>query len=265
MMAKQTEVAMRGKDNLSAVTKISNLSEAGPTAAVSAPEDDVDGRQAARALQSLQKLVFLKIILVDIGISLGDVVTDLVQGLSLIFEADWGLAPSAHYGALVLLTCWLPGPLTLLHLSLHHRSLGWLPYQGLTGVLLALLALLLFPLLPTLLYVGVLLRKRRLPDSREEQGPSELEKRAREVKAIAGVTESPLQVVVLGLLMLKGTVVFPWSQEVSSSCIEDDLGRRLCLPSIPMVSIFFSLASILKVITLTSVLLSHFLSRPCLT
>ena len=47
--------------------------------------------------------------------------------------------------------------------------------------------------------------------------------------------------------MLKGVLVFPWSQEVSSYCIEDDLGRRLCLPSIPMVSIFFSLASMLKV------------------
>ena len=66
------------------------------------------------------------------------------------------------------------------------------------------------------------------------------------MKAIAGVTESPIQVVLLGFLMLKGVLVFPWNKEVSSTCIEDDLGRRLCLPSIPMVSIAFSLASILK-------------------
>ena len=260
MVAKQTEVAMKGKDNLSAVTEVSNLSEAGPNPAVSEPEDGVDGREAARALQSLQKLAFLKILLVDIGISLGDVVTDLVQGLSLIFESDWDLAPTAHYGVLVLLTCWLPGPLTILHLSLHHRSLAWLPCQGLPGVLLVLLVLLLFPLLPTLLYVGVILSKRRLPDTREEQGPSEIEKRAREVKAITGVTESPLQVVLLGLLMLKGAVVFPWSEQVSTSCIEDDLGRRLCLPSIPMVSIFFSMASILKVILLIFMDRAHTLS-----
>ena len=66
------------------------------------------------------------------------------------------------------------------------------------------------------------------------------------MKAIAGVTESPIQVVLLGFLMLKGVLVFPWNKEVSSTCIEDELGRRLCLPSIPMVSIAFSLASILK-------------------
>ena len=246
-MAKHTEVAIKGKDNLSAVTKISNLSEAGPNPSITAPEDDVDGREAARVLHSLQKLTFLKIIFLDIGISLGDVVTDLLQGLSLILEPDWSLAPTADYGVLVLLTCWLPGPLTILHLCLHHRSLAWLPYRGLPGLLLLPLLLLLFPLLPTLLYVGVLLSKRRLPHSREEQGPSELEKRAREMKAITGVTESPLQVVVLGFLMLKGVLVFPWSEEVSSYCIEDELGRRLCLPSIPMVSIFFSLASMLKV------------------
>ena len=120
MMAKQTEVTVRGRDNLSAVTKISNLSEAGPDPPLKEdPEEEVDGREAARALQTLQKLAFLKIIFLDIGISLGDVVTDLVQGLSLIFEGDWGLAPTAHYGAMVVLTCWLPGPLTLLHLCLH--------------------------------------------------------------------------------------------------------------------------------------------------
>ena len=94
-MAKQTEVAIRGKDNLSAVTMISNLSEAG-----SGPPllDDVDGREAARALQSLQKLSFLKIVFLDIGISLGDVVTDLLQGISLIFESDWSLAATGPYG-----------------------------------------------------------------------------------------------------------------------------------------------------------------------
>ena len=101
---------------------------------------------------------------------------------------------------------------------------------------MAALGLLLFPLLPTLLYIGVLLSNH----------PVVWEKRAKEVKAIAGVTESPIQIVLLGFLMLKGVLVFPWSEEVSSTCIEDELGRRLCLPSLPMVSMTFSVASILK-------------------
>ena len=229
---KETEVTIGGKDNLSGITKVSNLSEVGPRP----PEEEVDGVETTRALRSLQKLAFLKIILIDIGISLGDVVTDVVQGMSLIFEANWGIASTSNYGVLVLLTCWLPGPLTLLHLCLHHRGLTWSPIDGVPTLFLAFISLLVFPLVPTFLYVCVLL----------SQTPSYWEKKAREVKAITGVTESPIQIILLGFLMLKGILVFPWSEEVSNSCIEDELGRRLCLPSIPMVSITFSLASILK-------------------
>ena len=230
---RETEVSIGGKDNLSGVTKVSNLSEVGPRP----PEEDVDGVEATKALRSLQKLTFLKIILIDIGISLGDVVTDFVQGLSLIFESDWSLAPTANYGILVISTCWIPGPLTLLHLCLHHRGLSWSPFGVTSTLLLTLICLLFFPILPTFLFIGVLLSKDH----------SILERRAREVKAITGVTESPIQVVLLGFLMLKGVLVFPWSEEVTTStCIEDELGRRLCLPSIPMVSMAFSLASILK-------------------
>ena len=229
---KETEVTIGGKDNLSGITKVSNLSEVGPKL----PEEDVDGKDAARALQSLQRLAFLKIFVIDIGLSLGDVVTDMVQGLSLIYEADWSLSTTTNYGILVLATCWLPGPLVLLHLCLHNKGLKWSPYGVVPSILLSLLCLLLFPLLPTILYVAVLI----------SQDPFQWERKAREVKAIAGVTESPLQVVILGFLMLKGVLVFPWNKEVSSTCIEDELGRRLCLPSIPMVSLAFSLASILK-------------------
>ena len=49
--------------------------------------------------------------------------------------------------------------------------------------------------------VGVLLFK----------SPSNWEKRAREVKAITGVTESPVQIILLGFLMLKGVLLFPFA------------------------------------------------------
>ena len=56
---------------------------------------------------------------------------------------------------------------------------------------------------------------------------SEFQQKANEVKAVTGVIESPLQMVVMGLLMLKGIIVFPWNREISSSCIQDDLGRKV--------------------------------------
>lgn len=195
----------------------------------------------ARVLHAIQKLTFLKIIFLDIGISLGNVGTDMAQGLSMILQPDWSLAPTAHYGMIVLLICWLPAPLNIIHLSHQQRSLAWLPYRGLPGLFLLSLLLLIFPILPTLLYVGVLLTTFQ-------------EKRAREVKAITGVIESPLQLVMMGYLMLKGILLFPLSHEVSNFCIEDVLDRRLCLPSIPTLSIFFSLASILKVLILPAII-----------
>ena len=229
---RDTEVSIEGKDNFSVITKVSNLSDVGPKL----QEEEVDGREAAKALQSLQRLSFLKIFVIDIGLSLGDVVTDIVQGLSLIYDADWAISSTASYGILVLVTCWIPGPLVLLHLCLHHKGLKWSPFGVIPSIFFSLLCLLLFPLLPTVLYVAVII----YPDS------IQWEKTAREIKAVCGVTESPLQVVILGFLMLKGVLVFPWNKEVSSTCIEDELGRSLCLPSIPMVSAAFSLASILK-------------------
>ena len=77
-MAKKTEVTVKGRDNTSAVTKISNLSNTTDqieTESVFEDEDETDGNNLSTTLQSLKKLMFLKIILVDIGISAGDVVT----------------------------------------------------------------------------------------------------------------------------------------------------------------------------------------------
>ena len=77
--------------------------------------DEVDGL-TEDVLKPIVKLVFLKILLVDIGISLGDVVTDLLQGLSLVFDGDWNIQWSTyHYGLGVLGVMWLPGLVTLLH------------------------------------------------------------------------------------------------------------------------------------------------------
>ncbi len=83
--------------------------------------------------------------------------------------------------------------------------------------------------MPTLLYIGVLITKHRLYTSKEILLASEHQQTANHVKSITGVIESPLQIVVMGMLMMKGLVVFPWNQEVSSACIEDELERKVTL------------------------------------
>ena len=224
------QVEIKGKDNMSTVTKVSSLSDMHSAEPCAEEEDEVDGKEIQQALQSIKKLMFLKIILLDIGISLGDVVTDILQGLSLIFDENWKISPTGDYGMIVLLTCWLPGPVMLLHMGLHQASFPWLHHKGtLSLVFLSLLMLLFFPLVPTLLYIGVLISKHRLYTRKEMLLSSEHEQRANQVKSITGVIESPLQIVVMGMLMLKGVVVFPWNQEVSSACIEDELERKVTL------------------------------------
>ena len=215
---------------MSAVTKISNLSNTTDqieTESVIEDEDETDGNNLSTTLQSLKKLMFLKIILVDIGISTGDVVTDLLQGLSLIFDEDWNISGTSTYGILVLITCWLPGPIAIIHLcaTRYHQVIKH--QSALCLIVMGLGVVLFFPFIPSLLYVAVFLKKQRLSSAGEMLAYSEFHQTADEVKAMTGVIESPLQMVVMGLLMLKGVIVFPWNREISSSCIQDDLGRKV--------------------------------------
>ena len=191
-------------------------------------DENVDGREINPVLKSIQKLNFLKILLIDIGISLFDVITDLLLGLSLIFDEHWKVSSTYQYGLLILLTCWLPGPVTLIHFGCSHRMSSW-PSQWLGIARLILNSLLLhlfFPLLPTLLYLGVLLNTQKGTDLTTN---CELEKRAKLFNSVTVMLESPLQVVVLCFLMLKGVIKLPWNKQVSTACIEDALGRKVCI------------------------------------
>ena len=77
--------------------------------------DEVDGR-SEDLLRNVTKLHFLKIIFIDIGVSLGDVVTDFVQGVNLIFDDNWNILwLTFHYGLLVLIITWIPIIPILIH------------------------------------------------------------------------------------------------------------------------------------------------------
>ena len=223
--------------------------------------DEVDGL-AEDVLRPLVKLVFLKILLVDIGISLGDVVTDLLQGLSLVFDQDWNVQWNTyHYGLGVLGVMWLPGLVALLHHASGEARYTLLPVgrHWLVTFSMAILVFLCFPLLPTFFYFRVLTAKKRFRTSYEKLLFLELEAKTNELKAIAGAIESPLELILLLWLLLRGILRLPWDQPLASSCVEDSLGRVACLPSLPVASIIFSLLSILK--TLFDLNISPLLSR----
>ena len=207
--------------------------------------DEVDGR-AEEIMKPLVKLHFLKILLIDIGISLGDVGTDIAQGMNLIFDSEWEIQWTTFpYGLIVLGLVWLPG----IPIFIHIVSFKSFEYFGVSqeSRLLKVLSFFLFiPFIPTLMYVKMLLMKNRLKSSKEKQYFHNFEKMTKELKSLTGATESTAQFIFLLWLMLRGILSLPWDQPLSSSCVQDSLGRVACLPSIPMASMLFSILSILK-------------------
>ena len=209
--------------------------------------DETDGR-TEDILKPLVKLYFLKILFIDIGISLGDVVTDLAQGINLIFDHNWNIQWSTfHYGLCVISLTWLP----LVPLMIHVFTFKDSKYYSLSdnkasNIFFIFILLIFFPLLPTLMFVRVLIMRRSFTSNRNKLKFLEFEQKATELKSIVGSIESPLQFILMLWLMFRGILTLPWDQPLSSSCVEDSLGRVACLPSIPMLSMLFSLLSILK-------------------
>ena len=210
--------------------------------------DEVDGR-VERTLAPLVKLVFLKIILVDLFISAGDVATDVLLGVHLIVDSVYSLRwDSLKCGLMVLSVPWLPGLLAFMHILSFHRGQTFFTGAKNRAVnALAMACLIVFyPLIPSVLYIKILLAKRRFASNREKLRHLDLEAKTHELRSIAGAVQSPVQAALLVWMALRGTVAPPWEDRSSVSCLRDSLGRIACLPSLPVVSFAFSLLSMLK-------------------
>ena len=80
--------------------------------------------KTSSAVTVFAALIVLKILFVDIWVSLGDAITDFLQGLYLMFdfyagfsvkEETWGI------GVIVIAACWVPGLVAVLHILAHYR------------------------------------------------------------------------------------------------------------------------------------------------
>ena len=106
------------------------------------------------------------------------------------------------------------------------------------------LAVIIFPILPTCLYLLLMLSPRQT--SKDRRVYKKLEQRAHEIKSICGSVEAPIQLVLLLFLMIRGILTLPWSEPSSTQCVTDSLGRVACLPSVPVASLSLSLVSLVK-------------------
>jgi len=177
-MLKQMTVILKDNGIESPVTVVSNLSNT-ETRNEKASVDEVDGSRGDKLLNSLKRLMFLKILIVDIGISAGDAITDILQGLNLIFDHSWNISSTAVYGVAVLVTSWLPSLVTLLHLGLHYRGSSYFTNVNKKKVfILSLIFVIFFPLIPTILYIDILFRKLRRNTNNQKLSYLEHEQRA---------------------------------------------------------------------------------------
>ncbi len=198
----------------------------------------------------LINLFTLKVLFIDVPIALGDVVTDFAQGVALVTKDD---ADYRQFGMIILAVNWLPGVVAAAHLISMYRST-----MSFRKVALRALALLVFyPIVPFLAYMRLLWRRPK--DMTDRAGKSkfrEAEFQAMTAHAIAGGIESPIQFILQTLLILNGKIPKPW-EDVGQVTIRDYYGNPLTLPTTAMISLAFSIASMLKSVVEFNIIRVH--------
>ena len=172
-------------------------------------------------------LLTLKILLIDIPISLGDCVSDLAQAYTLYMDGK-------HlYGAITFGINWIPGLIAAIHLIAVHRH----QFQWYMTLFYAFLLILFYPLVPTLALIGLLWSK----------NIEKAEYKAVVAHAIRGTIESPIQLIYQLWLAMCGVVELSWGKMFSLS-LTDWEGNTIYLPLTAGVCIAFSILSILKAV-----------------
>jgi hypothetical protein len=131
--------------------------------------------------------------LLCLDVAAGDILTDCLQALSLIVDADLRFRASTwHYGVAILSVMWAPAPVAFLHWSTAAAAVDSSSRVSTTSspyrtVVEGLWFLALFPAVPVVLFLRVLHRKRKFLSPEEAQEFLALETRARELKSITGI------------------------------------------------------------------------------
>ena len=84
----------------------------------------IDNKGTSSAVTVFAALIVLKIIFFDIWVSLGDAITDFLQGLFLMFDFYAGFSikeDTWDIGVIVIVACWVPGLVAVLHILAYYR------------------------------------------------------------------------------------------------------------------------------------------------
>eukprot|EP00092_Neocalanus_flemingeri_P000074 GFUD01000076.1.p1 GENE.GFUD01000076.1~~GFUD01000076.1.p1 ORF type:complete len:1104 (-),score=226.04 GFUD01000076.1:19-3330(-) len=229
-------------------------------------------------------LTVLKIIFIDIIFSLGDHITDFLQGFNLMFGdvievgvAAWSTEflyqhwqQRGQYGLIVLLLNWSPGIIAVIHMLAYHRKEYAVQETSLMlktlvpGVidfktkrehqikrrkkffLTMFLVLIFYPVIPAVTYTLLLWGWGN--GQAQPESLSRRENFAMVAHSITGGFEAPVQLTMTIWLMLKGIIDNDFSFAkafVDFGLPQDKFGNSVPLPAIPVISSISSLVSIM--------------------
>ena len=199
-------------------------------------------------------------LLIVTGVSLLDVFTDFLFGFNLLFDFEnrWNSelkAEAAAYGYIVLLSCWIPGLVAVIHMAASYRK-NYVNKKREFAVTLFLLFV-LYPLAP---FFSLFISLWYFNDPKDRK-IGKVERIINLAIKIEGCVESPIQLILTIFLIMKGILNVPWTSSEEDSVIDLGFQNKISLHGVlPVVTIIASSMSILKAtITMNvfSVLLIH--------
>ena len=165
-------------------------------------------------------------------ISIGDTISDFVVAFTLLFSGHykWALA--------VIVVDYIPSWNILAH---NITSSKWRGFQNTKEKVISILFLFLSPFSMALFHFRWLLKF----ESADQDTFDFLHHNARLSHLLSGSFESPIQIILLFILYGKEKLDSPFTD--SSNCIEDSIGRQICLGILPgILSMLNSSSSVLK-------------------
>ena len=119
--------------------------------------------------------------------------TDFLQGFNLILDfSDLSIRwASLNYGLAIIFTSWVPLIVVFLHMGFSRESNMFRFCRNLPGIIGMFGAMVIFPVVPTLMYALLMLSPRQSAVDRRRY--KNLERQSHEIKSICGSLESPIQ------------------------------------------------------------------------
>merc|ERR1712013_36833 len=206
---------------------------------------------------TLGVLVVLKVLFVDILITgFGDAITDLLQGIYMIVEEPLNSEDTNDTiaaGIAVILICWVPGIVAILHLIASHKDeflfldesvdVNIRKSRRMNFFILLGLCFFFYPIVPT---IGYLINLCYMTGG-QDQTSHKIEMFAKVGHSISGCIEAPMQMVMVLYLVLKEYLPIPFQDDPRYVNYTDRFGNDISfIANIPVLTFIFSITNILS-------------------